>query len=129
MVGLNHVFIKSNNLDNTFKFFKDVLEMNIFYSSWDDKILILDCGASYIGFIEKHSKTDHPAGGPCHIAISFEKITHEKLIQKIQSNHSHLKTRGPVEFDDAIRNLGNFKAFFVNDPDNNEIELMCIENQ
>ena len=112
--GIGEVFVKVADLDRAIVFYHELLGFEVIprnneqvYIHWETGHLVL----------KKAGSPGHDAGGPMHFAFvtSTEKIN--ELAEKFAS--LDYRTRGPFDFEGPL----GCRAFFVFDPDGNEVEF------
>ena len=121
--GIGEVFVKVANLERAAEFYRDLLGFKIVERNNRQLYIYLENGHLVL---KEAGSPGHDAGGPMHFAFvtSTEQIS--QLVEKFAT--LPYRTRGPFDFDDP---RGKCRAFFIFDPDGNEIEfndLYCPEN-
>ena len=113
--GIGEVFVKVEDLDRAAAFYRDLLGFELVPRNEDQLAVPLETGHLVL---KKAGSPGHDAGGPMHFAFvaSTEKI--DELVEQFAS--LSYRTRGPFDFEGP---LGNSHAFFVFDPDGNEVEF------
>ena len=121
--GIGEVFVKVENLERASKFYRDLLGFEVVERNNRQLYIYLDNGHLVL---KEAGSPGHDAGGPMHFAFVTSTARINQLVE--QFTDLPYRTRGPFNFDDP---RGNCRAFFVFDPDGNEIEfndLYCPAN-
>ena len=121
--GIGEVFVKVENLERAAEFYRDLLEFEVVERNNRQLYIYLATGHLVL---KEAGSPGHDAGGPMHLAF----VTSTERIEQLVEQFAPLtyRTRGPFDFDDP---RGKCRAFFIFDPDGNEIEfndLYCSDN-
>ncbi len=113
--GIGEVFVKVENLEQTTEFYRDLLGFEVVERNNRQLYIYLDTGHLVL---KEAGSPGHDAGGPMHFAF----VTSTDRINQLVEQFADLpyRTRGPFDFDDP---RGKCHAFFIFDPDGNEIEF------
>ena len=113
--GIGEVFVKVENLERAAEFYRDLLGFEVIERNNRQLYIYLENGHLVL---KEAGSPEHDAGGPMHFAFvtSTERI--EQLVEQFAA--LSYQTRGPFDFDDP---RGKCRAFFIFDPDRNEIEF------
>ncbi len=109
--GIGEVFVKIKDLDRTLTFYRDLLGLEV--EEAQNEQLYIRFGTSHL-VLKKEGSPGHHAGGPMHFAFVVSPETIDALAEKFSG--LEYQTRGPLNFE-------NCRAFFVFDPDGNEVEF------
>ena len=113
--GIGEVFVKVANLEHAAEFYRDLLGFEVVERNNRQLYIYLENGHLVL---KEDGSPGHDAGGPMHFAF----VTSTDRINQLAEQFAALsyRTRGPFDFDDP---LGSCRAFFIFDPDGNEIEF------
>ena len=112
--GIGEAFVKVADLDRAKAFYQDILGFEVVERNNKQMYIHLDTAHLVL---KEAGSPGHDAGGPMHFAFvtSTEKIN--ELVEKFAS--LDYRTRGPFDFEGPL----GCRAFFVFDPDGNEVEF------
>ena len=109
--GIGEVFVKVKEIDRAIGFYKDLLGLEV--EEAQNEQVYIRFGTSHL-VLKKEGSPGHQAGGPMHFAFVVSPDTIDVLAE--QFGELDCQTRGPLDFP-------NCRAFFVFDPDGNEVEF------
>ena len=112
--GIGEVFVKVKDLDRAAKFYHELLGFELVQRG--NELLYIHLETGHL-VLKKAGSPGHDAGGPMHFAF----ITKTEKIDEMGEKFVSLDyvTRGPFDFEGPL----GWRAFFVFDPDGNEIEF------
>ena len=115
--------LKLKTLNVQQNFYRDLLGFEVIERNNRQLYIYLENGHLVL---KEAGSPGHDAGGPMHFAF----VTRTERINQLVKQFASLsyRTRGPFDFDDP---RGKCHAFFIFDPDGNEIEfndLYCPDN-
>ncbi len=112
--GIGEAFVKVADLDRAKAFYQDILGFEVV--EHNNKQMYIHLDTAHL-VLKEVGSPGHDAGGPMHFAFvtSTEKIN--ELVEKFAS--LDYRTRGPFDFEGPL----GCRAFFVFDPDGNEVEF------
>lgn len=121
--GIGEVFVKVADLEHAAEFYGNLLGFEVVERNNRQLYIYLKNGHLVL---KEAGSPGHDAGGPMHFAF----VTSTERIEQLVEQFAALpyRTRGPFDFEDP---RGTCRAFFIFDPDGNEIEfsdLYCPDN-
>ena len=109
--GIGEIFVKVKEIDRAVRFYSGLLGLEV--EEAQNEQVYIRFGTSHL-VLKKEGSPGHHAGGPMHFAFVVSPDTVDVLAE--QFAESDYQTRGPLDFP-------NCRAFFVFDPDGNEVEF------
>ena len=112
--GIGEVFVKVADLDRARKFYGDLLGFELEERNNQQLYIYLETGHLVL---KQAGSQGHDAGGPMHFAFVAGTERINELVEQFAS--LDYRTRGPFDFEGPP----GCRAFFVFDPDGNEVEF------
>jgi catechol 2,3-dioxygenase-like lactoylglutathione lyase family enzyme len=110
ITGINHITISVSNIEESFKFYKEILQFKpIMKSSYSAYLL---CGNMWIALIEEKG-IDHNNKTYSHIALNTQKRFFRTIVERLESNN----------IQQWQNNTSEGESFYFSDPSGNKLEL------
>lgn len=129
MRRIDHVVLTVTNLEQSMRFYHEVFDMPIIHEQSDDENLItLRCGHQLIRLQKAERPTDLKAAYPTIGSADLCLVAGDSLDDIVHHLNSYYIDiiAGPVEKYGAE---GKMTSLYVNDPDNNLIEIAVYQNK
>jgi glyoxylase I family protein len=118
--GLDHLVLKTNNLDHMIKFYCEILNFKIERVQKEFNLTQLRVGDNLIDLVKVKNKPDLTQSNLEHFCLRIQPFNYEELKDYFTKQGIEVKRYG-----ERYSALGLGWSFYINDPDGNEIELVA----
>ena len=126
ILGLDHVVLRTSDMDQALKFYCDLLGCNIERTIADMGLIQLRAGRSLIDLVDVHAPLGKQGGPPPgrdghnvdHICIRIDPFESDRLIAHLEAN-----SITPGDIGRRYGADGYGLSMYINDPDGNTVEL------